>query len=122
MLERDEKGLWESDRSSWKWGGMSLALNNGELAKHSENSMLSRRKWVSYEISKLNLIVLQNRPNGRGGGWTIYYYQKDLPFLSGGPSHLLGSPCPLLEERCLSMPEIGEKERNYLFKSYTDLE
>ena len=41
---------------------------------------------------------------------------------SGGPPpHLLGSPCPLPEERHLSMPETGEKERNYLFKSYTDL-
>ena len=55
------------------------------------------------------------------GGWTIYYYRKDHTFLSGVPSHLLGSPCPLPEERRLSMPEIGEKERNYLFKSYTDL-
>ena len=45
----------------------------------------------------------------------IYYYRKDPPFLSGGPP-LLGLPCPAPEERGLSMPEIGEKERNYLFK------
>ena len=43
-------------------------------------------------------------------------------FSLGVPPHLLGSPCLLPEESCLSMPEIGEKERNYLFKSYTDLE
>ena len=59
---------------------------------------------------------------GGGLGWTIYYHQKDPPFLSGGPPHLLGLPCPPPEERLLSMPETGEKERNYLFKSYTDLE
>ena len=41
------------------------------------------------------------------------------PFL--GSPHLLGPPCPP-PERCLSMPEIGENKRNYLFKSYTDLE
>ena len=44
------------------------------------------------------------------------------PFPLGVPAHLLGSLCPLPEERRLSMPETGEKERTYLFKSYTDLE
>ena len=57
----------------------------------------------------------------------IYYYRKDSPFLSlevppHTHTHLLGSKCPPPEERRLSMPETGEKERNYLFKSYTDLE
>ena len=47
---------------------------------------------------------------------------KGPSFRSGGPPHLLGLPCPQPEERHLSMPETGEKERNYLFKSYTDLE
>ena len=57
------------------------------------------------------------------GGVHIYYYGKDPPFSLGvPPTHLLGSPCLPPEERCLSMPETGEKERNYLFKSYTDLE
>ena len=56
------------------------------------------------------------------GGVYNMLLPKGPPFLSGGPPHLLGSPCPLPEERCLSMPETGEKERNYLFKSYTDLE
>ena len=52
----------------------------------------------------------------------IYYYGKDPPFLPGVPPNLLGSPCPPPEDRHLSMPETGEKERNYLFKSYADLE
>ena len=57
------------------------------------------------------------------GGVNDNYYQKDPPPFSPGVSpHLLGSPCLPPEERHLSMPEIGEKERNYLFKSYTDLE
>ena len=49
---------------------------------------------------------------------------KDASFsLSGGsPPHLLGLPCLPPEERRLSIPETGEKERNYLFRSYTDLE
>ena len=38
---------------------------------------------------------------------------KDPLFFSGGSSPILGSLCPPPEERCLSMPEIGEKERNY---------
>ena len=61
----------------------------------------------------------------RGGGFTKNYYRKDSPFLSlevPSPTHLLGSKCPLPEERRLSMPETGEKERNCLFKSYTNLE
>ena len=61
-----------------------------------------------------------------GGGFTINYYRKDSAFLSlevpSPHAHLLGSQCPPPEERRLSMPETGEKERNYLFKSYTDLE
>ena len=52
--------------------------------------------------------------------------EKGFPLsVSGGSfphTHLLGSKCPPLEERRLSMPETGEKERNCLFKSYTDLE
>ena len=63
----------------------------------------------------------------RGRGWfTITYYRKDSAFLSlevpPPHTHLLGSKCPPPEERGLSMPETGEKERNCLFKSYTDLE
>ena len=48
--------------------------------------------------------------------------QKGHPsFTPGVPPHLLGSLCRPPEERRLSIPEIGEKERNYyLFKSYTD--
>ena len=48
--------------------------------------------------------------------------KRILPFSLGVPPQLLGSPCPPPEKRHLSMPETGEKERNYLFKSYTDLE
>ena len=64
-----------------------------------------------------------------GGRWfEIYYYRKNPPFLflevppQHTHTHLLGSKCLLPEERRLSMPETGEKERNCLFKSYTDLE
>ena len=65
-------------------------------------------------------MVLQNRP---GAGGTIYYYRKDSLFLSGvPPTDLLGPPFLPPEERHLSVSQIGEKERNYLFKSYTDLE
>ena len=56
-----------------------------------------------------------------GGGWfTINYYRKDPPFLSlevpPPHAHLLGWKCPPPEERRLSMPETGEKEKDYLFK------
>ena len=58
----------------------------------------------------------------------INYYGKDSPFLSlevpphPPNTHLLGSQCPPPEERRLSMPDTGEKERNFSFKSYTNLE
>ena len=68
---------------------------------------------------RIALLLLQNRPGGVG--CTIYYNGEDPPFFSRGLPPL-GSLYPPPEERCLSMPEIGEKERNYLFKSYTDLE
>ena len=55
---------------------------------------------------------------GGGGGLNDI---KDPPFFSGGSSPILGLLCLPPEERHLSMPETGEKERNYyLFKSYTD--
>ena len=70
----------------------------------------------------MGMEVLQSK----GGWFTINYYRKDPPFLSlevpPPTTHLLGSQCPPPEERRLSMPETGEKERNCLFKSYTDLE
>ena len=70
-----------------------------------------------------SVLLLQSR---QGEWFTINYNRKDPPFLSLGitPSHtdLLGSQCLLPEERRLSIPETGEKERNCLFKSYTDLE
>ena len=53
------------------------------------------------------------------------FNRKDPPFLSLEVlphTHLLGSKCPPPEERRLSMPENGEKERKCLFKRYTDLE
>ena len=53
----------------------------------------------------------------------ILLLKGPLPFALGVLPHaVVGSPCPPPEERRLSMPETGEKERNYLFKSYTDLE
>ena len=45
----------------------------------------------------------------------IYYYLMDPPFCFGGPPHTRFA-LPTARERRLSMPEIGEKERDYLFK------
>ena len=59
---------------------------------------------------------------GRGVVGEGYTITERTPLSFWGRPHLLGSPCPPPEERRLSMPDTGEKERNYLFKSYTDLE
>ena len=75
------------------------------------------------------VVVLQSKKAG-GGGWGGFLHDKLLQkgfrlSVSGGSfphAHLLGSKCPPPEERCLSKPETGEKERNCLFKSYTNLE
>ena len=46
----------------------------------------------------------------------IYYYQTDPPLCSGGPPSRTRFTLPTARERHLSMPETGEKERDYLFK------
>ena len=45
----------------------------------------------------------------------IYYYPMGAPFVLWGHPHIRFA-LPTTRERRLSMPEIGEKERNYLFK------
>ena len=72
-------------------------------------------------LQLVHLTLLQNRT---GRGWGLLnniLLPKGCPlFLQGPPS--LSSLCPPPEERQLSILEIGEKERNYLFKNYADLE
>ena len=72
----------------------------------------------------MELVTCCYRTDGVGGcGERYTITERTLPFSLGVLlPHLLGSPCPPLEERRFSMPEIGVKERNYLLKSYTDLE
>ena len=60
------------------------------------------------------LILLQNRPGGRGG--KIYCYRMAPPLCSGGPPPRTRFALLTARGRHLSMPEIGEKERYYLFK------
>ena len=84
-----------------------------------ENTKQGRGQWSQPVFVKL----LQSR-----GGGVVHnnLLQKGFRLsVSGGSfphAHLLGSQCPPPEERRLSMPETGEKERNCLFKSYTNLE
>ena len=59
----------------------------------------------------------------QAGGWVNdILLPKGSPFFSGGPHLPTRFTLPAARERCLSMPETGEKERDSLFKSYTDLE
>ena len=86
-----------------------------------------RALWKFSLISFYFLCHIRSNVTEQGRGWfMINYYRKDSPFLSlevpPPHTHLLGSQCPLPEEKRLSMPETGEKERNCLFKSYTNLE
>ena len=75
-------------------------------------------------------IILNMNPIGteQEGDGSHKLLQKGFPLsVSGGSSprphaHLLDSQCLPPEEKRLSMPETGERERNCLFKSYTDLE
>ena len=65
-------------------------------------------------VTVANNTMLQNR-RGRAERY------RRPPFFLRGLLPILGLLCPPPEEKRLSMPEIGEKERNYyLFKSYTD--
>ena len=48
---------------------------------------------------------------------------KGPPFLSGGPpTTFTRFTLPTASGKTHLNPQTGEKERNYLFKSYTDLE
>ena len=81
------------------------------------------RNYYKGHMDKTRVGVLQSRGQGVVHDKLL---QKGFPLsVSGGSfphAHLLGSKCPSPEERRLSMPETGEKERNCLFKSYTNLE
>ena len=52
----------------------------------------------------------------RGRGWMIYDYRMDLPLCSRGPLPRTKFTLPAVREWHFSMPKIGEKERDYLFK------
>ena len=75
--------------------------------------------------SGANIAFTNNGVTEQGGAVHDKLLQKGFPLsVSGGSfphAHLRGSKCPPPEERRLSMPETGEKERNCLFKSYTNL-
>ena len=47
------------------------------------------------------------------GGVNDILLPKGSPFFSGGPHLPTRFTLPAARERCLSMPETGEKERNY---------
>ena len=57
--------------------------------------------------------MLQNRP---GGVQMTCYYLMDPPLCSRDPLLHTRFTLPATRERHLSMPEIGEEERDYLFK------
>ena len=96
------------------------------VQKQTLLTLSSQNTWVRPQLAPGPLKLLQSW-RGWGGGVHDKLLQKGLPpfCLWRFPhthTHLLGSKCPPPEERRLSMPETGEKERNCLFKSYTDLE
>ena len=88
---------------------------------NKQTNELTKNKEVVRDRVKSGFVTEQMG----GGSWYIIT-EKIPPFclwrFPPTHTHLLGSKCPPPEERRLSMPETGEKERNYLFKSYTDLE
>ena len=90
------------------------------LYSSSPKCAATKYEWIAKDYQIPDNVTEQ-------GGVVVHnkLLQKGFPFsVSGGSSphaHLLGSQCPPPEERRLSMPETGEKERNCLFKSYTYL-
>ena len=71
---------------------------------------LNLMNYLSKQEQRQNhAYMLLNRPEV-GEGAEQY---KGPPLFLWGSSSILGSLCPPPEERRLSMPEIGKKERNY---------
>ena len=61
--------------------------------------------------------VLQNRPGGEEVNDILLPNGPTL-VLRGSPHQRTRLALPAPRERCFSMPEIGEKERDYLFKEF----
>ena len=87
---------------------------------------MRRGDYRNYYKGHMDKIKGEGVLQSKGWWWFLHdkLLQKGFPLsVSGGSfphAHLLGSKCLPPEERRLSMPETGEKERNCLFKSYTD--
>ena len=85
-----------------------------KVNSHNSNELVTKIE----QSRKISVVTFKQNCYRAVGWFMINYYRKDPPFLSlevPPHTHLLGSPCPPPEERRLSMPETGEKERNYLF-------
>ena len=78
-----------------------------------------QRTWLNYVpvfCGRQNFVSDCYRTNPGEGVWTINYYGMDPPLCSGdSPPHTTFALLAARERR-LSMPEIGEKERDFLFK------
>ena len=68
--------------------------------------------WPGLQLGARKKQLLQTQ----GGVNDILLPNGPTLVLRESPRPVLGSPCPPPRKRCLSMPEIGEKERDYLFK------
>ena len=70
---------------------------------------------IYYEILLSHNVTDQTRAEGGWGMGMIYYYRMDPPLCSGIHPRTRFA-LSATRERHLSMPEIGKKERDYLFK------
>ena len=68
--------------------------------------------WPGLQLGARKKQLLQTQ----GGVNDILLPNGPTLVLRESPRPVLGSPCPPPRKRCLSMPEIGEKDRDYLFK------
>ena len=71
--------------------------------------------WLESQASpgiRVQAVLLQLLQNRHGAGEQYTITERTPLSLWGSPPYLLGSPCLPPEERHLSMPGTGEKERN----------
>ena len=102
----------------WLWMWPSYQGNVVGLALIQYDSCLHKKQKFGHRDTSTHAMLLQNR----WGRVELYTIMERTPIISGGAPWPTRFTFPISREKTSLNAETGEKERNYLFKSYIDLE